>query len=80
MNPSPQDKAPRYRIEFRRPGGEGERLGDVMLGLLPAARAFEAEVAHLAGAGERGTLALVCELGGHGAPIVARRVAPGTAD
>jgi hypothetical protein len=68
-----------YRIEFNRGDGEEAPLGTIA-GLLPAARAFEDAFARLVAAGERGTLRLLCDLGGCATPIAARRVAPGTAD
>ena len=72
--------SPRYHLTYRPHHGSDRQVGGVLAGLLAAARAFEDEFFRLACAGERGTLTLVCELAGTDVPIVARRVAPGTAD
>jgi hypothetical protein len=70
------DHPPRYRIEHRPPGeypavlALASRIGE-------AAAAFEDHIRHLAAAGERGTLALVCEHRGCDLPMLARPISPG---
>jgi hypothetical protein len=78
MDPPPPPSHLHCRIEHRRPDGAVAVLAAAD-GLRAAAWAFEDELARLAAAGRRGTLALVCEVGGRDAPVAARRVAPGAA-
>jgi hypothetical protein len=78
MDAPPPPSRLHYRIEHRRPDGTVAVLAAAN-GLRAAAWAFEDALACLLDAGLRGTLALVCEVGGQDVPVATRRVAPGTA-
>lgn len=78
MDPTATARTLPYRIEFRRADGTVDPLREVV-GLRAAVAAFADALARLADGGERGMLAMVCDVGGYAAPVLARRVAPGGA-
>jgi len=76
MDTPPTPSRLHCRIEHRRPDGAVAVLAAAD-GLRAAAWVFEDALAGLLDAGLRGTLALVCEVGGQDVPVATRRVMPG---